>query len=102
MAESLIPSAPKGVGGICPICDGQLDGMTWCMTPGNEEHGERCTNCCTLIYLDSKGKPIGDHTSQKEEYLRKERIREHRESLAILKMKQSKRGFFNRLFRGVV
>ena len=92
--ENLMYNAPVGVGGICPICNGILDGRTWAMC--DKSHEERCTKCASLITLNKKGKiKIQDYIEQRENYNRflskKEQLIKNT-NIKIEKIKNRKKG----------
>ena len=47
--EGLKPNAPEGVGGICPICEGETDKIIWVKGINNNLHSERCKQCGQLV-----------------------------------------------------
>jgi len=72
--KSLMTEAPIGVGGKCPICNGNLDGMCW--VKSETTHDERCTKCSKLVTL-KEGKVVGDYTQRIKEhkdYIRRQKI----------------------------
>lgn len=102
LRTGLMPTAPIGVGGICPICDGNLDGMTWALCPNDGEHEERCRKCCTLITINKKGKvKKEEYSEQRENYLRystkkEESTKVTNQKIEALKREKSHMGFFRK------